>query len=47
MRKMTGISDMHNACTLCNIGNDYPFTECKDSGEVVGSLLTHKENATF
>ena len=40
MRETTGITDMHKACRLWHIGNDYPFTEFKERGEVVGSLST-------
>ena len=39
--EMVGIADMHNACRLWHIGNNYPFTQGKERSEVVISLPTN------
>ena len=47
LKKMVGISNMHNVFRLWNIDTDYPFTRIKDRGEVVGSLPTHNIQCTL
>ena len=41
LRKMVGIFNMKNSFILCHIGTDYPFTQSKDRGKVVGSMPKH------
>ena len=47
VRETTEITDMHNACRLWHIWNDYNFTKSKERGEVVVSLPTHNGNSAL
>ena len=40
-------ADMKNSCRLCHIGTEYPFSDSKERGQVLGSLPTHNGNSPF
>ena len=40
LKEIVGMANMNNVCRLWHIGTDYPFTQSKYRGQVVGSQPT-------